>query len=461
MDSDYSVDSGSPRMNPPAGQPVVAGKPDKHIWGIYILLCLFSIVELYSASSREVSASAQFGVLGPVVRHIIFLLIGLGIMLFLQSRHYRDFKRFTYPFAVLSVLMMVYVIFFGEVINGARRSMNLLGFQIQPAEFLKLAAVLTLAYILSRNQIPKGGGVNRKGVWQSAAWVLLFGALLAKQGLTNTVLVMVISLSVMLIAGVSFKNMGKVVGVYALCGALFAVYLTVVPESDSEKVKTEMTVVRTAGGNYITQEVEVKTEGDQKAGRMQTWINRWNRFRERSDEGPMYEREIDAENRQEMYSYIAQAHGGKTGVGPGNSREAARLPLAFSDYIYSIIVEEFGLVGGVVVLILYLWLLARASAVASKCSRAYPALLVLGLAVMIVWQALVHMSITTGAGPVSGQPLPLISKGGTSIIITSIAFGLMLSVSRHAVRHRDKQKSIRQEVDALPEDIRAVNPTQL
>ncbi len=457
METDYTLDSPKPRASLKA--PVIAGKPDKHIWGIYILLCLVSLVELYSASSREVTSAGHFGVLGPVVRHAAFLLIGLGIMLFLQSRHYSEFKKFTYIFAVVSVAMMIYVILNGEVVNGAKRSLSVFGFQIQPAEFIKLAAVMVVSAIMARNQLAKGVGVSNQGVIWSAVWVLVFGALLAKQGLTNTALVMAISLSMMLIGGVSFKNLGLVILVYGVCAGLFVVYLQFAPDDDSKKaVRTELQVEKLADGSFSTREVTVSDGETNKGGRLQTWINRQERYK---SDVPRYMQKIDEYNRQEMYSYMAQAHGGITGVGLGNSREASRLPLAFSDFIFSIIVEESGLVGGLLVLVLYLWLLARANVVAGRCSRAYPALLVLGLAVMISLQALVHMTINVGASPVSGQPLPLISKGGSSIIITSVAFGMMLSVSRHAVRHRDKKNAIKREIDELPEDLRAENPTQL
>lgn len=158
---------------------------------------------------------------------------------------------------------------------------------------------------------------------------------------------------------------------------------------------------------------------------------------------------------------MAQANGGIHGVGPGNSREASRLPLAFSDYIYAIIVEELGLIGGIIVLILYLWLLGRAMGIASRCNRTYPALVVIGMAIMIVAQAIFHMAIVTGVGPVSGQPLPLLSKGGTSILVTSIAFGIMLSISRTANRQGGKRQDIRDEIDALPEQLGAENQMQL
>ena len=173
-----------------------------------------------------------------------------------------------------------------------------------------------------------------------------------------------------------------------------------------------------------------------------------------------YDEPITSENRQEQYSYMAQANGGLIGNLPGNSRETARLPLAFSDYIFAIVIEDWGFVGGLILLALYLWLLTRAGAIASRCSRVFPALLVMGMAVLIVLQALFHMAIVTGVFPVSGQPLPLISKGGSSILATSIAFGIMLSVSRFAVQS-NKKREIDAEILTLPADMSAENPSKL
>ena len=182
----------------------------------------------------------------------------------------------------------------------------------------------------------------------------------------------------------------------------------------------------------------------------------------KGDETPKWEQPIDRFNHQEQYSYIAQANGGVFGVFPGNSREAARLPLAFSDYIFAIIVEDTGLLGGLAVIILYLSLLARASGIASQCKRAFPMMLVLGMALYIVYQALAHVGIVSGLLPVSGQPLPLISAGGSSILIISLAIGVMLSVSRHAVRKNNEDKTDdRNEMNSLPEEARAINPSKL
>lgn len=406
-----------------ADQQVAEPKSDKYIWGIYIFLCIVSVIELYSASSREVAAS-KIGVYGPIVRHLFMIVAGCGIIILLQRVHYRKFYNIIPYFAIISVLMMVYVMFFGEVVNGARRSFSLMGITIQPSEFLKLSAALIVALIMSKNQIK--GGVKRVGVMWSAVIVMAFGALLIKQGMTNTILLMAISLSMMVIGGTEWGKFFKVLVCYGICVGIFFVFFK---------------------------------SGDDEVDRSSTWKERIERFVGNGE--PKYMQPMNAKNRQEQLSFIAQANGGVFGVGPGNSRETARLPLAFSDFIYAIIIEDTGLIGGILVLIAYLLLLGRASAISSKCSRVFPALLVMGMAVMIVYQALFHMAIVSGAFPVSGQPLPLISKGGTSILITSIALGIMLSVSRHAVRNTEKKNDIANEINSLPEELRAANPTQL
>lgn len=431
---------------------IVSVKPhrtDAQIWGIYIGLFLISIVELYSASSHEVKASNIFG---PFLRHIMFLVTGLGMMLVLQRTHYQKFLKWTKWFATVSVLFMAYTLVNGDYINGARRSFSIGIASIQPAEMLKLSAVLVIALILCRSQKKGMRDVTDIGLWRVTGAVMLFGGLLFFQGLTNTLLLMAISLSMMVIGGVSLPKIGKafiVLVVFAVAGLGIKV-LFGTGEKKAETAENDLIV---PGTEYV---VARATEDSKVAnvGRLQTWVNRVNRhFKTGKWRDP-----INDENQQEQYSYLAQAHGGVFGVMPGNSRETARLPLAFSDYIYAIIIEELGLAGGIVVLVLYLWLLARASVVCRRCQTAFPAFLVLGMAVFIVFQAIVHMCIVTGVFPVSGQPLPLISKGGTSIWITSIAFGVMLSVSRFAAR-KNKNAEIKQEMNILSEDLKAQNPT--
>ncbi|MDE6351859.1 MAG: FtsW/RodA/SpoVE family cell cycle protein [Muribaculaceae bacterium] len=396
-------------------------KTDKYIWGIYILLLIVSVIELYSASSFEVRASNVFA---PLIRHGMMLVIGTLIVLGISRINYRWLIPLIPIFVLFSIALAGYVLFAGEIINGARRSVTMFGISFQPAEFLKLSAVLSLAVIMSRSQSREG--VKTWGIITSAGIVLVFGAILLPQGLTNTLLLMGISLSMMLIGGIPFRKFFMVLGIYAVLAGGYLV-----------------------GKSLLSEDV----------GREGTWKNRLERYRD--DSIPKYDQPITSINRQEMYGYMAQAHGGVIGVMPGNSRETSRLPLAFSDYIFSIVVEDLGFIGGCALLLFYLSLMARAGNIARQCKRALPALLVIGMAVMIVLQALFHMAIVTGVFPVSGQPLPLISKGGSSILITSIAFGIMLSVSRFATQSKAKKQDADPEAELLPEEVQAINPTQM
>lgn len=428
-------------------KPQAVAKADKHIWGIFIALCIISVIELYSASSREV-ASSSLGVMGPILRHLVMLTGGFGIVWFLSRRHYSVFIPATLVFALISVVMMLYVMFFGEIVNGARRSLTILGIGIFPAEMVKISAVLMVALVMTWNQNPKDIGITRKGVIYSGIIVLGLSGLLIEQGLTNTLLLLAISYSMMIIGGVKILHLISLSAFYGVCGVCFIGYLYFTEMKPNE--------IPADGEQRIEQTV---APGEKHESRIMTWTKRWNRHG--SDSIPKWEIPATGINRQEILSYMAQAHGGIHGVGPGNSREASRLPLAFSDYIFAIIVEELGLIGGLVVLMLYLWLLGRAAGIASRCNRTYPALIVIGMAVMIAFQALFHMGIVSGVFPVSGQPLPLISKGGTSILVTAIAFGIMLSVSRTATRHGNKKQEIRDELESLPEQFRDENRMQL
>lgn len=418
-------------------------KADKYIWAIYIAILVISVIELYSASSREVTASNVFG---PLIRHCEMLGLGMVFTIALSRMHYRWLIPITPIFVLITLLLGFYVLFKGDIINGARRSTTLMGIAIQPAELLKLSVVLIIALVMSKNKLKMG--VKTRGVVISAAFVLLCGGLLFSQGLTNTLLLMGISFAMMLIAGVEWKKFGIVLLAYAVMGGGAYMVKSSAKPSYSE---AELLHIQETGKNFAGEETTISRDGTQQ-NRIAQWLG--------NDSVPKYDEVITSKNRQEQYSYMAQANGGIIGQLPGNSRETARLPLAFSDYIFAIVVEDWGLLGGLGLLALYLWLLARAGAIASRCSRAFPALLVLGMAVLIVLQALFHMAIVTGVFPVSGQPLPLISKGGSSILATSIAFGIMLSVSRFAVQ-TDSRKDINAEILKLPADMAAENASRL
>lgn len=413
-------------------KPVAAPRrADPYIWGIYIALLVISVVELFSASSSEVSAG---NVYLPLIRHGIFLVLGLGLVLLLQNLHYKYLSRIAMLMALLSLGLLMLSNFFGIEINGAQRAIKIAGFTIQPAEIVKYTVVILLARILGREQTK--GGITTKGVVYSALVAVVFAACLWKNGLTNTLLLFLVSVAMFLIGGMKWKQFGIVMVIYGVCGGglYFLKYQDEKEDSFDSVGQTE----------FVTSGREIDRTGTQK-GRIKRFL-----------EGVNPDDKIDDYNRQVIFSKIAQANGGVFGQGPGNSRESARLPLAFSDYIYSIIVEDTGMVGGIVLLVLYLMLLARAGRIAYRCSRAIPSFMIMGCAVLIVLQALVHMAIVTGLFPVSGQPLPLISKGGTSVLVMSAAIGTMLSVSRFAVTTGDK-KQIKAEQKELPEDMQALN----
>lgn len=396
-------------------------KPDKYIWGVYIVLMIVSCIEVFSASATRVTSE---NIYKPLIEQAIFLLGGLAIVIGLQKLHYKWFKKYATPVMVLTLGMLIYTTVAGTSINGANRWIHIYGpINIQPPELMKLAMVLFLAKVLGTNQKP--GGVNNRGIIISTVMVLVVSGLLWINGLTNALMLMFVSIAMMLIGGIEWKKFGIVVAVFAMIAGVVFVHKY---SKDSDTTGTRVEVHENRMANYL----KGVSPGDT----------------------------INDENRQTMYSRFALAHGNVIGNGPGNSRESVRLPLANSDYIYSIIVEDTGFVGGVILLLLYLCLVARAGRVASKCRRAFPAILIMGCAVMIVLQALVHMVIVVGIGPVSGQPLPLISKGGTSILTMSMAIGIMLSVSRFAVTNNNK-KDIKAELNTLPEDLQADNPAML
>jgi cell division protein FtsW len=441
------------------GAPEAVNKADTHILAIYGILIVFSLVELYSASSFEVATQ---GLYMPVIRHFCNLLVGFLLVMGLQRVHYRYFFRWGSAIFWLSVASMVYVSIFGEIVNGARRAISLPFFSFQPAELMKLSAVLILAKILSSSQMKKNESERNIGIIKAVLVVVLMGGLLFSQGLTNTLIVMCISMAMFVLSGMEWRKIGIVILVYMLLGVGgMASKIYMARQADSAPAET--TVLVDSKGRVLDIPEAASKSGNAKAttNRAGTWLARVKKWGH--DSVPKYEKPIDASNLQEMRSYMAQAHGGLHGVLPGNSRETSRLPLAFSDYIYAIVVEDFGFIGGFVLMVLYLWLLARAYNVARRCYQVYPAFLVSGMAMMITLQALCHMAIVTGTGPVSGQPLPLYSKGGTSILVTSMAIGIMLSVSRFAVRNNTENNSrqqINREADALPEEARGANPTQ-
>ncbi len=419
-------------------------RTDHHLWGTYILLVIIAIIELFSASIQEVTDGNIFM---PIMRHGAFLLGGLICMIVLQKIHYRYIYGLIPIYVVFSIGIMVVVLLWGVEVNGARRAVTIGGTMLLPAEFMKLAAALGMAWILSRNQEKGRRDVTVRGLVYSLIFMFVCAGVLFTQGLSNTIVVVAICFSMMLIGGMSWKKFGIALLVTLALGGVAIIYKTHGKSDRPLTPRQEMTYL-------LNKENPKDIEGN---GRGTTWRQRVERHFRSNKENEAF----SLDNQQEQLSYIAQAHGGLQGCGIGRSRENARLPLAFSDYIYAIIIEEMGLFVGLGILICYLWILGRSAKLTMCFKQTLPGVLVMGSAFTIVFQALFHMAIVSGVFPVSGQPLPLISKGGISVLATSLAFGVMLSCSRHAARNTDTGADQRLELELLPEKAQSENPAMM
>lgn len=411
---------------------------DRFLWGIYLMLMCYSIIELYSASSSEIRGGHVFA---PIIQHAIYLGTGFVLILLMSNIHYKVYRKTAVLFAIVAVVLMVWSTFGGVVINGAQRAIKLGGFTIQPAEIAKLALVVVLAKVISKYQMPQG--VTNTGMFIALGISALFCALLFKNGLTNTILIGGTAFSMLVIGGLQMRKLLIIILCLACIGGPIIYKKFIAEEKAPQGTATEQYVAGAGDGGGID--------------RTELRRDRLKSFKE----GVKPTDKITDENRQVIFSKFAQAHGGVLGQGPGNSRENARLPLAFSDYIFSIIIEDTGFVGGVFLLLMYLSLIGAAGRIAVKCRKAFPALLIMGCAVMIVMQALMHMSIVVGIVPVSGQPLPFISKGGTSVIVMSAAMGMMLSVSKFASRTGKDSKGSEAIRAAVADKSETDNPTML
>ncbi|MDE6206502.1 MAG: FtsW/RodA/SpoVE family cell cycle protein [Muribaculaceae bacterium] len=415
---------------------------DYHMWGTYLLLVMIATLELFSASIQEVREDDIFE---PIIRHGRFIVGGLVLMLILQAIHYRWLFKLIPLYVLFSVGIMVAVLVGGGEINGAARAIRIMGVPVLPAEFMKLAVALGMAWLLARFQIPGKRDITTWGVVACLVFLGTCAVLLFSQGLSNTIIVVSIGLAMMFVGGIKFRKFCIILGVIAVAGGIGYIY----------KTKTKAASPVTERQELINKLNHIDGEDVDGQGRGRVWNNRMSaHFRPNKWAEP-----FSTEHQQEQLSFIAQARGGITGSGVGKSRENARLPLAYSDYVYAIIIEETGLIGGLGVLLIYLWILGRSAKLTLIFRHTMPGVMVMGCAFVIVFQALYHMAIVSGVFPVSGQPLPLISKGGISVIAISLAFGVMLSCARHAVHNSDSVAAQKKESDLLPDKANGLNLT--
>ncbi len=396
-------------------------KGDKVIWMVFLFLCLISIIEVFSASSTLSYKTQDY--LKPLINHSTYILIGLCTALFIQNIPCRYFKVVTPVLLVISYFSLGWVLFGGESINGANRVIKIVRFTFQPSELAKVTLVLATAQILSAMQLADGKGADKNAMKYVLFTIAIPILLIAVENLSTAALICIVIFLMMFIARVPLKQLGKLIGFVLLLVALvIGIGLAVEKLEDNGEGKSPATA-QTFGSKD-----EIKGGG--ALHRFTTWKNRILNHSIGSDVPPE-EYDID-KNFQVGHANIAIASSGGIGKGPGNSTEREYLPQAFSDFIYAIIIEEMGILGAIAVVFLYIILLFRAARIAGQCENNFPAFLVLGLSMLLVIQATINMMVAVGLFPVTGQPLPLISKGGNSTIFSCASIGAILSVSRWA-----------------------------
>ncbi|WP_255079477.1 FtsW/RodA/SpoVE family cell cycle protein [Lacihabitans sp. CCS-44] len=373
---------------------------DKQIWWILLLLSLISIVVVYSSVSalayRKTDGNTEFF----LIKHTFFLLIGLSITFVIHKFDFTQYAGLAHVFLWFTPFLILYTLMFGISVGGARRWVSILGFSFQTSDFVRLVLITNLSAMLARRQHIE---YKANDLWIMIFWTGLIVGLLSISSFSTSVILGITCFLIMWIGRVPNRFLVRMVLVLVLGLA---------------SILTLGLIVKRATGTEL--------------GRVQTVIDRTESFVNKDLDGDgTVGGEQGSVSEQKNYALIAIARGGIFGIGPGNSSQKNILPDAFSDFIYSILIEEWGLIGGMVVMGLYLWLLYRGVWNIENTKRAFGGLLSVGLTLSIVLQAFAHMFINVGLGPVTGQTLPLISMGGTSALFTSVAIGIVLSVTKN------------------------------
>ena len=360
-------------------------KGDKSIWLIVTLLLLVSILAVYSSigsiAYKDHGGNTEFYLL----QQVIFIGLGVGMMWLMYKMDYRKFARLAPILLVIAVTLLLYTFFFGKEVNSAKRWITIpwIDKTFQTSDFAKIALIVYLARTIATKQ-----DVIKD--LKSAALplflpIILVCGIIAPNNLSTAALLFMTCMLMLFIGRISLKFVFILLLLGVIAGLLITLMGVLFPD-----------VVR-----------------------LETWIHRVSDFVNMTDE-----------SFQVQQAKIAIANGEWFGVGPGKSLQKNYLPFSFSDCIYAIICEEFGLIGGLAILGLYFWLLVRCVQLVTKSPKAFGAILAMGLCLDIVINAFANISVSVQLVPATGLTLPLISMGGTSLILTCISFGIILSVSK-------------------------------
>jgi cell division protein FtsW len=383
-------------------------KGDKVIWALVILLTLVSLLAVYSATGSLAYKNYRGNTEIYLFKQIAFILAGIMVIYFAHLVNYTFYSKAAKIAFLLSLPLLFYTLFFGIKMNEGSRwiRLPLINMTLQSSDFARLALFMFLARLLSKKQdIIKD---FKKGYLPVMIPVAITCALIAPANLSTALLLGASCLLLMFIGRISTKHLLITIGV-ALVPLLFLI---------------SAAVIRHGKTNNYDDTVIVKKSSSTLFGRVDTWIGRMESFIYGS-------KDIDDDAYQTTQAKIAIAKGGVFGVGPGNSTTRDYLPQAYNDFIYAIIIEEYGLLGGAFIMFIYLVFLYRCIRIFKKCPFAFGAFLALGLSFTLAIQAVANMAVTVNLFPVTGVTLPLVSMGGTSFIFTCLAIGIILSVARN------------------------------
>ena len=378
---------------------------DKVIWAVIIFLSIVSLLAVYSSTGTLAYRFQGGNTAYYILKHSAIMFISLAIIFITHIIPYKFYSKLSQLFLFISVILLFITLLMGTSINEASRWLTLpgLGFTIQTSDLAKLSLIMYLARLLAQKQYEikelKDSFIN------ILVPVLVVCGLILPANLSTSLILFVTCIILMFVGRVKTRYLVVLSGSGLL---LLSIFVAIVMYGRSE-------------------------------GRLGTWQNRIDSFVSGTHEG----------NYQVEQSKIAIATGGVLGKGPGNSTQRNFLPHPYSDFIYAIIIEEYGLAGGIIIMFFYLWLLYRAGLIVRRSSRTFPAFLAFGLTLSIVIQAVINMAVVVNLLPVTGQPLPLVSMGGSSLVFTSIALGIVLSVS-HGVQKLQEIPDQEDDIDEVP-----------
>ena len=400
-------------------------KGDKVIWMVFFFLCMISIVEVFSASSNLTYKSQNY--MGPIVFHTVTIILGAVVAVVTLNIPCRYFKLMTPFLLIITVILLLWVLATGEKTGDASRWINIFGLTFQPSEIAKGTIVLATAQILSAMQ--RENGADKKAFKYILCIVVPIAFLIMVENLSTAALLCTVVYLMMVIGRVPTIQLAKLAGI--VIGLALVGLLLIMAIGNDNNVAVDK-----AATEQVASTTREKSKIEKLLHRADTWKSRIKKFSNKQEITPdQYDLDKDA---QVAHANIAIVSSNIIGKGPGQSVARDFLSQAFSDFIFAIIIEELGIIGATGVVFLYIVLLYRTARIASRCENNFPAFLAMGLALLLVIQAAFNMLVAVGIAPVTGQPLPLISKGGTSTIINCAYIGVILSVSRSAKKREVK-----------------------